>query len=263
MAIGNLAACIKIMLKHEGGWADHPRDPGGATMKGVTMARYRVTYPNATKTQLRNISDADVQRIYKIDYWDTVRGDLLPFGVDLAVFDYGVNSGPARSIRALQSVLAVRADGLIGAITINAATAANGMTVVKKLCASRLSFVRGLKTFDVFGKGWARRIADIEARGVAMWLSSGAAVSKGAKAVLIDEKEKASATAKKQNQGAAAAGGGGAVVGGGDVAASGDINWLLICGLVVVVGLIAGALALKARQNKERAAAYAAVAAGE
>jgi len=84
-------------LTHEGGWADHPKDPGGATMKGVTLATYRQYYPNATKADLRKISDADLKMIYRTGYWDKVRGDDLPPGVDLMTFDVAVNSGPRRA----------------------------------------------------------------------------------------------------------------------------------------------------------------------
>lgn len=168
MANGNFKACLAVTLSHEGGWSDHPRDPGGATMKGITIKRYRDFKPGATKDDLRAISDAEVEQIYHTGYWASVRGDDLPAGVDLAVFDFGVNSGPGSAAKHLQEVVGVKQDGGIGPVTLAALADLRGDDVVRKLCDRRLSFLRGLKTFDTFGNGWSRRIADIEARGVAM-----------------------------------------------------------------------------------------------
>lgn len=91
------ARALPLVLAHEGGWADHPRDPGGATMKGVTLATFRRYVPNATKDKLRNISDEMLARIYREGYWDIVKGDELPPGLDYALFDWAVNSGPRRA----------------------------------------------------------------------------------------------------------------------------------------------------------------------
>lgn len=256
MANGNLAACLKITLSHEGGWSDHPSDPGGATMKGVTIGRYRQYYPKATKTDLRNISDADLQKIYRDDYWKPVRGDDLPYGVDLAVFDFGVHSGPSRSSRYLQSVVGVKQDGVIGPQTLKATILADGKSVIQKLCGKRLSFVQGLSTFKVFGKGWSRRIADIEAKGVAMWLAKGSALSASARQELEAEGSKAKSTAASQNSGA-----GGVAAGGGGGAILTDMNGWIVAGVAVLVIAAAGYLILRARVNKERGEAYAAVAA--
>lgn len=255
MAKGNFKAALAVTLKHEGGWADHPRDPGGATMKGVTLATFRRYKPAATKDDLRAISDADVERIYRDGYWKPVNGDLLQPGVDLAVFDFGVNSGTGRAARHLQAVAGAKQDGVIGIKTIGAVDAMLGDVVVKKLCARRLSFVRGLRTWDVFGRGWSRRIADIEARGVAMWLAVSATPA-GRKMSLDDEANRAGKTASAQSGGAAAAGGAGAAGGATDVAM--DPSMLLIgaAGLVVV----AIVLAMKSRVNRDRAEAYRVVA---
>lgn len=255
MASGNLAACLKVTLSHEGGWSDHPSDPGGATMKGVTIGRYRQYYPKATKADLRNISDADLQKIYRNDYWMPVKGDSLPYGVDLATFDFGVNSGPSRAARYLQWVVGTKQDGIVGPETLKATILADGKKVIQSLCGKRLSFVQGLSTFKVFGKGWSRRIADVEAKAVAMWLAKGKPMSDDDRERLRDEAAQADAKSSAQNGGA-----GGAAAGGGGGAIVTDFNWI---GLLIVALAIAGAVALvvKARQNKERAKAYAAVAA--
>lgn len=260
MANGNLAACLKVTLSHEGGWSDHPADPGGATMKGVTIGRYRQYYPNATKTDLRNISDADLQRIYRDDYWNKVSGDSLPYGIDLATFDFGVNSGPPRGVRYLQAVLGVTQDGKAGRETIKAAILSDVKATIQKLCAKRLGFVRALSTFKVFGKGWSRRIADVEAKAVAMWLTRGKPLTPADRKALEQEAIAAKQKADKQNKGAGSAVGGGGAVGGGDAIVSGEPNWLLIAGLAVVVLAVVAVLIVKARQNKDRSKAYAAVA---
>lgn len=87
------------------GWSDHPADPGGATMKGITLATYRRYKPDATKADLRRISDAMVRKIYKQYYWDKVQGDRLAAGADLATFDYAVNSGHAAAWKSLMKVV--------------------------------------------------------------------------------------------------------------------------------------------------------------
>lgn len=258
MAKGNFPACLAVTLKHEGGWSDHPKDPGGATMKGVTIGTFRAFKGRqVTKDELRAISDDDLQAIYKKGYWAPISGDFLPKGVDLAVFDYGVNSGPARAVRALQGLVGVTQDGRVGPKTVRAAsTAVRGDELVKKLCAQRLSFVRGLATWSTFGRGWTRRIAEIEAVGVSMWLSANATPA-GRKMGLEAEAERAAKAAKTQSATATAAGAGGVTGGATDIAL--DPSMLLI-GLAALV-VVAGALFVKARSNRARAVAYAVAAA--
>ena len=261
MAKGNLAACLAVTLKYEGGWSDHPKDPGGATMKGVTLATFRRYYPGATKAELRAISAADVQRIYEDGYWRKVSGEALPFGLDLVTFDYGVNSGPSRGVKALQAEVGAKADGVAGAKTINKAASVDVKRASQGVCRRRLSFVRGLSTWETFKRGWSSRIADVEAKAVAMWLARGGALSQTDKRVLNGEADKAGMVASKQQKSAGGAAGGGAAVGAGDAVATGDINWLLLGGIAVAVFVVAGILIVKARQNREREDAYQSVAA--
>ena len=129
MAKGNFDRSLLLVLAHEGGWADHPKDPGGATMKGVTLATFRRYRPGASKADLRNISDADLQRIYRDGYWNVIRGDDLPSGLDFAVFDYAVNSGPGRAAKHLQAVLGVPQDGKVGRIKVSLERAGNRVRV--------------------------------------------------------------------------------------------------------------------------------------
>lgn len=164
----NFPACLAITLAHEGGWADHPKDPGGATMKGITLATYRQYRPGATKAQLRAITDAEVQAIYRRGYWDAVRGDDLPAGLDLVAFDAAVNSGPSRGAKWLQMALGVTADGVIGPKTLAAAGRADPVWTISKACTLRLTFLRNLSTWPTFGKGWRRRVDDVQAKALAM-----------------------------------------------------------------------------------------------
>lgn len=254
MAKANFWPCLKVSLTHEGGWADHPHDPGGATMKGITLATFRRFKPGASKADLRRISDEDVQRIYRVGYWNPISGDKLAYGVDLAVLDYGINSGPARAARYLQAVVGVKQDGVIGPQTLKAAVMTGGKSVIQKLCAKRLAFVQGLKTWKHFGRGWSRRIADVEAKAVAMWLTKGKRATEAARAEMEADAKAAEKKAKAQDTGAggAAAGGGGAVV-------TAEPNWMLLAGVAVLV--VAGVvLFIKARQNKDRSQAYRAAA---
>ena len=165
----NFPAALKKVLAHEGGWADHPKDPGGATMKGVTLYNYRrYVNPKATKRDLRNISDAELEMIYKKHYWDVCRCDELPPGLDYVVFDFGVNSGPGRSAKFLQRILPVKVDGRIGPKTIQAVYSYDNKSAIKLLCDNRLAWLKTLKHWPTFGKGWSRRVAGVRKAGLAM-----------------------------------------------------------------------------------------------
>lgn len=172
MARENFNTALSHVLTHEGGWADHPRDPGGATMKGVTLATFRQYHPGASKDDLRAISSADLQRIYRDGYWNKIRGDQLPSGIDYCVFDFAVNSGPSRAARYLQRVLGVSQDGVVGPVTIAAAREADPVQVIEQLCNDRMSFLRGLSTFDTFGKGWTRRVDSVRTTAMRMVTAS-------------------------------------------------------------------------------------------
>lgn len=147
-------------LAHEGGYVDHPRDPGGATNRGVTQTVYdghrrRLGLPIQS---VRLISDDEVHAIYRTQYWDVVKGDDLPAGLDYAVFDYAVNSGPARAVRDLQRIVGAKVDGVVGEETLGKASSADAASVAIELCHVRMDFLRGLSTWATFGKGWTRRV---------------------------------------------------------------------------------------------------------
>lgn len=166
---GNFEQSLKEVLKHEGGWSDHPKDPGGATNFGITIATFRKWIDkDATKDELRKITDDQVAHIYRKVYWNAVRGDELPSGLDYAVFDFGVNSGPSRAIKYLQAVLGVEQDGKIGPVTLQAVHKADVDDVIDALCDRRLAFLRALKTWPTFGKGWGSRVAGVRAKALTM-----------------------------------------------------------------------------------------------
>lgn len=158
----NFDRALEWVLVHEGGYVDHPRDPGGATNLGITQA----TLSNwrgyeVTKQDVRDLSKAEAGKIYKARYWDRVRADELPSGIDYAVFDFAVNSGPSRAIRFLQGALGVAQDGQIGPVTMGAVKAADSAATINAICDRRLDWLKGLSHWGTFGKGWARRIRGV------------------------------------------------------------------------------------------------------
>lgn len=246
MADGNFETCLAITDRWEGGYVDHPADPGGKTNRGITQATYdhwRRRWGLPVRS-VRQVTSAERVRIYREGYWNAVKGDALAPGVDLATFDAGVNSGPSRAVSWL-----MKAIGGPDHVT------------VKKLCAIRLSFVRGLSTWKTFGRGWTNRIADIEARGVKMALATKLEPAAVAGA-LEDEATKADSTAVKQTAGGATAGSGTAAGGVGvdqiDMANQ-FAGWIMIGVLVAGVAL-AVFLIWRARVNRARADAYSRVA---
>lgn len=161
--------CHEITAKWEGGWSDHPDDPGGKTMYGVTQATLSSWYGRpATVAEIRNLSRAEAKVIYRDRYWKRVGGDVLPPGVDLCVYDFGVNSDQERSVKSLQAALGVKADGWVGDDTRRAAAAADKRRLIDELCDRRLAFLRKLPTWSKFGKGWSNRVADVRKRAMAM-----------------------------------------------------------------------------------------------
>lgn len=160
----NFEHALEAVLAHEGGFVDHPDDPGGATNRGVTFAVFRRHFPGADVDALRQITEEQVAGIYHADYWNACRCDELAAGIDYAVFDQAVNSGPSRSIRWLQQAVDAGVDGLIGPETIRLANAAPASAVVERMCDERLSFMqslRGGRQWTIFGRGWARRVAEV------------------------------------------------------------------------------------------------------
>ena len=154
------------LLGHEGGFTEDPRDPGNWTggrpnvgeLKGTKFGIAANTYPNE---DIRNMTVERAKEIYRRDFWDKVRADELPAEVRYAVFDAAVNSGPRQAARWLQRAVGVRDDGVIGPITLGAVRATDPQALLRRMLAARLRFMTDLSTWPTFGRGWARRIADL------------------------------------------------------------------------------------------------------
>lgn len=171
MVAKNFEASLAKVLRHEGGYVNHPSDPGGPTNKGVTQRVYDAYRLNkGLHTQsVRYITDREVADIYRNQYWHAVRGNDLPDGIDYAVFDYAVNSGPGRAIRDLQRVIGEAQDGIIGQRTLARANGANDREgLIHDYLDRRLAFLRGLKTWRTFGRGWASRVASVRVHALAL-----------------------------------------------------------------------------------------------
>ena len=154
---------MRLLLRHEGGFVNHPKDPGGMTNLGVTKAVWDAhTGKPATEADMRALTPQAVQPIYKARYWDAVRGDDLPHGLDYCLFDCAVNSGPKRAVKLLQYVLHLKVDGVIGKNTMAAIMAADPVELIEDYNQRRLDFLKSLPTWETFGKGWGKRVSEVE-----------------------------------------------------------------------------------------------------
>lgn len=154
----NFQECLVKVLKHEGGYVNHPSDPGGMTNLGVTKKVWEewIAHP-VTEKDMRELTPAIVGPMYEMKYWRTSYCEKLPRGLDLLVFTMAVNSGSGRSVKLLQDAIGVVADGVIGPNTMAKINEANVEVLIDKFSEARTSFYKGLKTFPVFGVGWLRR----------------------------------------------------------------------------------------------------------
>jgi len=159
MAAENWDTCIEMILHHEGGYVNHPKDPGGETNLGVTK---RVYEEHGGTKDMKDLTVEDVKPIYKKSYWDRVKGDDLPAGLDLCVFDFGVNAGTGRAAKYLQTMIGTVADGGIGPNTLaklDAYVEENGLEkAIRNYQEARQEYYESLSTFETFGKGWTRRV---------------------------------------------------------------------------------------------------------
>lgn len=168
--MGEFDRALAKVLVHEGGYVNHPKDPGGATNQGVTQAVYD-DYRRGLGERPRSVKlleNGERDSIYRIRYWALVKGDSLPPGVSYVVFDGAVNSGVGRSVRWLQRALGIQADGVVGPQTLVAVRAhPNHDALVRKICELRMAFLRSLTTWGTFGKGWSSRVDAVRAVGQA------------------------------------------------------------------------------------------------
>ena len=167
----NFETCFALILAHEGGYVDHPRDPGGRTNLGVTQHVWEEWLGRpVSEKEMRALTPMMVKPLYKRKYWDACRADDLVAGVDYAVFDVAVNSGPGRAIKFLQSCVDVTVDGGFGPATLAAVKKAeeNPKRLIELYCAKRLEFLQSLRTFETFGKGWSRRVQEVKDKALKM-----------------------------------------------------------------------------------------------
>ena len=158
----NFIEALEHVLKHEGGFVNHPSDPGGMTNLGVTRAVWEEWVGrDSSEAEMRSLTPEIVAPLYKQKYWDRVKADDLPSGVNYAVFDASVNSGTGRAAKWLQEAVGAVADGAIGPNTIAKVKAHDADALVNAYCDNRLNFLKGLKTFDTFGRGWTRRVEEV------------------------------------------------------------------------------------------------------
>lgn len=162
--------CLPLLLAHEGGYTNHPSDPGGPTNFGITIFDYRkYVKPEATAADVRAMTVDEAKRIYRARYWDAQRCDELPAGVDYAIFDYGVNSGIGRSGKSLRGLVKLsERSSIISDEVVAAVRATDAVTLVADVCDERLKFLRSLRTWPIFGSGWNRRVSDVKAVALAM-----------------------------------------------------------------------------------------------
>ena len=166
---------MRLLLRHEGGFVNHPKDPGGMTNLGVTKAVWDAhTGKSASEADMRALTQKDVQPVYKARFWDAIHGDALPHGVDYCLFDCAVNSGPSRATKLAQYVLHQKVDGSLGKNTLAAIQKADPVEFIEDYSQRRLDFLKSLPTWETFGKGWGKRVSEVELEAKVFARNSGA-----------------------------------------------------------------------------------------
>lgn len=165
----NFDACLKKVLAHEGGFVNHPKDPGGMTMLGVTKRVWEEWVGHEVdEKEMRSLTPEKIAPMYRKKYWDAVQGDDLPAGVDYVLFDMAVNAGPGRATKLLQSAIGTTPDGKIGPKTMAALKQMDAAEIVARFTQERESFYKSLPTFATFGKGWLRRTEEAKESALTM-----------------------------------------------------------------------------------------------
>ena len=165
----NWKQAFELMLKSEGGYVHHPSDPGGRTNLGVTQATWENWVGRGSdEAEMRGLTPEKVEPMYKKKFWDAVRGDELPMGLDYLMFDFAVNAGAGRAIKTLQTAVGVTPDGGFGPMTMAAVQAVEPNELIERFSQAKEDFYRSLTTFATFGKGWLNRVADVKVKASAM-----------------------------------------------------------------------------------------------
>lgn len=169
----NWNAALAAVLHHEGGYVHHKDDPGGMTNLGCTKTTWEKWCGHPVdEADMRALTQADVAPLYKDKYWDKVKADELPAGVDYVVFDTAINSGPGRAAKFLQEAIGTAPDGAIGPLTLRAVAAMPATDVINTFQDRRLAYLQTLPTWSTFGRGWGRRVE--EGRVLALQMSQSA-----------------------------------------------------------------------------------------
>ena len=171
--MGDFVACFPVTMRLEG-WhqfSNNPHDPGGKTYNGITQRVWDIWCRdnNIPQSDVRKMSDGNCQQIYRVQYWNAVHGDSLPKGLDLCLWDEGVNAGPVQAIKLLQQALGQKVDGHFGLVTSDALKRVNDMhALILKYNTLRLGVLHRLKTWTYFKKGWSARVATISNKAIKM-----------------------------------------------------------------------------------------------
>ena len=149
--------CLDLVLKSEGGFVNHPSDPGGMTNLGVTKKVWEefVGHP-VSEADMRALTPEKVAPLYEQKYWKQC-GDGLPRGLNFLVFSMGINSGTGRSVKLLQQSLGCVADGAIGPTTRELISSSDVSKLIAKFSEARREFYRSLNK-PAFEKGWLSRV---------------------------------------------------------------------------------------------------------
>ena len=154
----NFDKCLAMLLEHEGGYVNNVNDRGGMTNLGVTKRVYDDWIDRvSTEQEMRDLTPDDVAPIYKKNYWDRVKGDYLPSGVDWCAFDWAVNSGSGRPAKAIQRAVGAKVDGAIGKQTVGLVMEKDPKFIIDYVYTVRKAFYEGLDDYKHFGRGWSRR----------------------------------------------------------------------------------------------------------
>ncbi|HWP16891.1 MAG TPA: glycosyl hydrolase 108 family protein [Xanthobacteraceae bacterium] len=258
MSADSCAESIRRVLASEGGYVNHPSDPGGPTNFGITIGDYRrYMKPDASAADVRVMKVEEATSIYREKYWRAMRCDDLPAGVDYCAFDYAVNSGTGRVPKVLQRVLGVGVTGRFDEATLAAAQKRDPRTLIEAICDERLRFLQGLKTWPVFGKGWGKRVGEVRVAALALAdKADGRAPRRNAPATRAPGKGivPVNDAARRSTSGGALASGGIAA----QQSAAGGADWLVI-GIIVLaaVAIAAGAWAFWRWHQRRRQEAAA------
>jgi lysozyme family protein len=154
----NFNEAVNLVIKSEGGFVDHPQDPGGATNFGITE---RVARAYGYTGDMRTLLEVEAELIYKTGYWDKNNVGQLPWLLQYPFFDACVNHGGGNARRMLQRSLGVADDGVVGPLTLAKICEAQDVTLVLLFTAERIKFYTKLSTFKTFGAGWMNRMAEV------------------------------------------------------------------------------------------------------